>query len=161
MSSRVETISQQLAESRDYLNAVLDQVGDRWEEQVYSDGLQWSVRQLVNHLADADRGHNFQVMNIAEGKDVIPEDFDIERYNRSVTRKTAEQSAEDARAQLAEARQQLNEWLFALDDSKLDNKGRHPTLRILTVEQILGVMAAHERGHADDIASALNIRVDG
>jgi hypothetical protein len=156
MSERKEKLIARLSDSREYLNKVLDQVGDRWEEKVYSDGLAWTVRQLVNHLADADRGHNNQVMNIAEGRDIIPEDFDIERYNRRVTEKAAEKTVESARYELNQSRQMLNDWLFALNESKLDAKGRHATLRIMSVEEILYQQATHEEGHARDIAEAVN-----
>ena len=159
MTNRIATVTDELKEARDYLNAVLDEVGDRWDTQVYSDGLAWTVRQLVNHLADADRGHNYQVMNIAEGNDVIPEDFDIERYNRRFTEKTAEKKAQESRQELAETRAALDTWLSELDESKLDVKGRHASLQIMTIEQILRLMAGHERQHAEDIASALAIDV--
>ena len=159
MADRKQVILDQLAESRAYLDQVLDQIGDRWEHQVYSDGLGWSVRQLAAHLADAERGHQFQVMNIAEGKDVIPEDFDIERYNKRVTEKSAELTPSQIREQLALYRQQLNDWLFNLDEALLDQKGRHASLRIMTVEQILNIVVSHERGHGADMAKALNITV--
>ncbi|PJF22072.1 MAG: hypothetical protein CUN56_07830 [Phototrophicales bacterium] len=157
MTSRKQAILDRLAESRTYLDQVLDQVGDRWEQQVYSDGLGWTVRQLVAHLADAERGHYLQVTNIAEGKDLIPEDFDVERYNKRVTEKTADVTPTQAREQLATYRQQLNDWLAQLDEAKLDQKGRHASLQIMTVEQILGILSAHEHTHAADIAKALNI----
>lgn len=156
MSSRIEEMKQRLAAARQHLNTVLDQVGDRWESQVYSDGLGWTVRQLVNHLADADKGHNNQVMNIAEGVNIIPEDFDIERYNRRITEKTAAKTAAESRVDLETSRHKLNEWLNTLDETKLDQKGRHASLRILTVEQILQVMVDHERNHANDIAAVLD-----
>ncbi|MFW5708985.1 MAG: DinB family protein [Chloroflexota bacterium] len=157
--NRVAAVRQQLIDSRAYLDAVLDRVEGRWDEQVYSDGLQWTVRQLVIHLADADKGHNNQVMNIAQGRDIIPEDFDIERYNRRVTEKNAEKSADQARAELVESRAQLMTWLDELDESSLDTQGRHATLRVMTVEQILGVLSNHERDHARDIAQVLQITV--
>jgi uncharacterized protein (TIGR03083 family) len=159
MGKRVQQIREELAASRSYLDQVLDQVGDRWEAQVYVDGLGWTVRQLVSHLADADRGHNAQVMNIAQGVDIIPEDFDTERYNRRTTEKTTEKTAEQARAELAEHRQQLNQWLDTLDDDALDRKGRHASLRIMSIEEILRFLANHEKQHAEDIARALEIRV--
>lgn len=157
MSERVHRIQSQLEDSRQYLNQVLDRVGDRWETPVYRDGLQWNVRQLLAHLVDADRGHNAQAMNIAQGKDIIPEDFDIERYNRRTTEKSADKTPEQSRAELEASRQQLYDWLLTIDESVLDNKGRHATLKIMTVEQILGVLAGHERTHAQDIALALGI----
>lgn len=159
MSERIDAIKQTLAESRRYLDSVLDAVGDRWEQQVYSDGLQWTVRQLVNHLVDADKGHNRMAMMIAEGQEAIPEDFDVERYNKSVTRKMADKPASQARDELLDSRQQLMAWLEELGEAKLDRKGRHASLHIMTVEQILQTQAIHERGHAEDIAQVLGIQV--
>lgn len=159
MSERKQKIKNQLHDARTYLNAVLDHVDGRWDEQVYSEGLQWTVRQIVNHLADADKGHNHQVMNIAEGRDIIPEDFDVEYYNRRVTEKTQEKTAEQSRADLAKSREALLAWLDEVDDSKLDREGRHASLQVMTVEAILSIMSAHERGHAQDIARELNLDV--
>ncbi len=80
-----QSLKTMLTESHALLNAVLDSVGDQWEAPIYADGLQWNARQLVIHLADAERGHYNQITNIAEGNDIIPPDFDIERYNRRAT----------------------------------------------------------------------------
>ncbi|NOK86049.1 MAG: hypothetical protein GFH27_549395n71 [Chloroflexi bacterium AL-W] len=159
MSERIEKYRKTLSDARAFWDSVLDQVGDRWETQIYSDGMAWTVRQIVNHVADADRGHNFQVMSIAEGQNPIPEDFDLERYNNRLTEKTIEKSAEQSRTELAETRTQLNQWLDTLDEAKLDNKGRHASLNILSVAQILRVMANHEIGHAQDIAAVLGIPI--
>lgn len=156
---RKEELIQELNASRTFLNAVLDQVGDRWETRVYSDGLQWTVRQIVAHLADADRGHNNQAMNIAEGKDIIPPDFDIQRYNKRVTEKTVEKPADQSRAEMLANRAALLDWLNTLDESKLMREGRHASLIIMPVWRILMVVADHDRAHGTDIAKALGIQV--
>lgn len=158
MSERIQNLKQKLDEGREYVNHVLDHVTeDQWETQVYSDGLQWTVRQIVAHIADADKGHNGQVMSIAEGKSIIPEDFDIERYNASMTRKNQDKSIAESRAQLKATREALLVWLETLDEEKLDQTGRHASLRILSIEQILSWMPEHERLHAQDIATTLGI----
>jgi uncharacterized damage-inducible protein DinB len=156
MSERKDALKARLQAARDRWDAVLDAVGDRWEVPVYSDGLQWTVRQLVNHMADAERGQANQAMNIAEGKDIIPEDFDIERYNKRFTEKTAEKSAAQSRTELVAQRQQFLQWLDALDEAKLDNRGRHSSLQMLTVEEIIDWMAEHERRHAEDLGKVLD-----
>lgn len=158
MKTKAE-IKEKLNSSRDTLNSVLDAADGRWDAQVYSDGLQWNVRDLLAHLADAEKGHLYQVMNIAEGKDVIPEDFDIERYNKSTTQKNAQKSAEQCRQELAETREKLLAWLDNLDEEKLDRIGRHASLRVMPVRDILRIVALHEQGHAKDIAVALNLDV--
>ncbi|MDX2078607.1 MAG: DinB family protein [bacterium] len=159
MSERIEKIVERLKGSRAYWDSVVEQIGDRWETQVYSDGLAWNVRQVVNHVADADKGHNMQVMAIAEGKDPIPPDFDLERYNKRVTEKTTEKSSEQSLEELKIQRQALYDWLYAIDEVTLDKKGRHATLNIFTIEQFLKILSNHERDHAKDIATALNISV--
>jgi hypothetical protein len=156
---RKQQAKQKLLASRHYWDNVLNQVGNRWDTQVYSDGLQWTVIQVVRHVADADLGHNRQLMNIAEGNDIIPADFDIERYNKRVTEKTAEKTVEQCRENMNNQRTELLTWLDDLDESKLDSKGRHASLRILSVEEIIDVLANHERDHAQDIARVLDINV--
>jgi hypothetical protein len=160
LSDRKEKLKKKLSEARAYLNNILDQVGDRWEVQVHSQEDGWTVRQLVNHIAVADRGHNNMAMNAAEGINIVPEDFDLERYNRSTTQKSSDKPAEVSREEMAQQRVQLLDWLETVDETKLDLEGRHGTLRMMTVENILRIMALHERDHGNEIARALDIQVN-
>lgn len=157
MSERKDKLRTRLDETRAMLNTVLDQVGDRAEMQVYSDGLGWTVRQIVAHLADAERGHYNQITTIAEGNELIPPDFDIERYNQRVTEKTAAKPIEQSRAELAEWREKLLAWLETVDEDKLDRQGRHASLQIMTVHDIVRMVHLHERGHTTDLARALGV----
>lgn len=152
-----EKIRAKLDEARDEMNRVLDQVGDRWEQQVYSDGLAWSVRQVLVHVADADRGHNRQAMGYAEGQQVIPPDFDVQRYNTRTTEKLASKTVEEARTEMAQSRQALLEWLDGVEEDKLDREGRHASGNVMTVRNMLRIQALHEQAHARDIAAALGI----
>lgn len=151
----VAELKANLADARAYLNRVLDAVGDRWDTQVYEDGAAWTARQLLTHLAISDNGQTNTVIGIAAGQEVIPADFDLERYNRRSVEKRADMTVEEARQQMADVRARLNAWLDTLDESALALSGRHGSMRILTIAEFLQVMADHERGHADDIARAL------
>lgn len=159
MSARIQALKDQLTASRVFLDAVLDQAEAQQDVTVYSDGLQWTVRQIVLHLADADAGHNQQVMNIAVGRDLIPPDFDVERYNASRTKKNADKTFAEGRAALAESRAALLAWLDTIGEAELDAEGRHASLRVMSVEQILQLMGHHERQHAQDIVAALSLNV--
>jgi hypothetical protein len=160
LSERIQKIKNELTTSRQHLNHILDQVGERWDKQVYSDGAAWTVRQLLTHLAISDRGQTNVVAGIAEGREVVPLDFDLERYNQRSVEKRADMTVEQARTELAASREQLNAWLDTTDDAVLEMQGRHASLQILPVERILlEMMAGHERNHANDIARVLGIEV--
>ncbi|MBI5666764.1 MAG: DinB family protein [Chloroflexi bacterium] len=157
MTARIDVIKRQLAEARQYLNNVLDQVGDRWDAQVYAEGAAWTVRQLLVHLMITDKGHNNMMMAIARGENTIPDDFDLERFNRRSVEKRAEVTPEEARAALAQTAAERDAWLDTIDDDTLLKQGRHGSMRVLSIEQILGVVADHDRNHANDIARVLGI----
>ena len=159
MASEKELLRHKLIDSRAFLDRVLDQVGERWETQVYSDGAAWNVLQLVRHLADADRGQTKTVMAVARGEDPIPPDFDIERDNRRMTGTQADRTADQAREQRRSARDSLLAWLDGLDEAALARQGRHASLQVFSVAQFLKIMALHERTHAQDIARVLDIHV--
>jgi hypothetical protein len=157
--SRIDKLKTRLIESRDILNKVLDQVDGRWDVQVYSDGSAWTVGQLVKHLVDAHRGNFRQAAGIAEGQEIIPADFDIDRYNASMTRKTAEKTIETALEELRESHENLLAWVDTLDDERLEKQGRHATLSIMSVHDIIRIIGLHERDHAADIARVLEIQI--
>lgn len=155
-SERIQKHLDRLQQAREHLNSVLDRVPEGlWEQQIYSDGAQWTLRQLLIHLALADHGQNNVLMGIAEGKNLIPEDYDLNRYNSGSVNKKKDMTIEEARTGLAQSRARLVEWLNQTDEAVLDNQGRHASLHILSIAQILDVMANHEEGHTTDIEAMI------
>lgn len=157
ISKRAEILKERLQKSRAYLNYVLDAVGDRWETQVYSDGAAWNVRQLLIHIAISDMGMLKNMQNIAQGVESVPADFDINRYNQRSVEKRAEMTIAEARASLEQSRAATEAWLETIEDATLEITGRHPSLHILSIAQMLKVMSNHEQDHARDIANVLKI----
>ena len=153
----IQTLKAELASARTYLDRVLDQVGDRWDTQVYSDKAAWTAGQLLTHLAITDQGQSNTVKSVAAGQELIPADFDLERYNKRSVEKRADMTPEQARKMLDDTRAEFNNWLDQQDESILEKSGRHGSMNIYTIEQFLQVMAGHERAHADDIARTLAI----
>lgn len=161
MVERVVFLKKRLADSRAYVDGIFDQVGDRWEMPVYSDGAGWNARQLVTHMADGEYKLVLQMKNIvANGESGVPPDFDVDRYNRRAVEKRAETTVEGARELLTTTRADLNAWLDTLDEAALEKTGRHPTLGDITVDMYARVIARHERDHATDLARALGISTD-
>ena len=153
----IQTLKFELSVARDYLNRILSQVGDRWETQIYTEGAAWTARQLLIHLAITDQGQSNTVMAIASGEELVPPDFDLERYNKRSVEKRAEMTVEEARQMLNDTRAKFNDWLDHVDEATLDLTGRHGSLNVYSIAEFLEVMATHERNHANDIARVLSI----
>jgi hypothetical protein len=152
MSERIEYHKKQLAESREKLNQAFDLIGERGDEQIYSEGAQWTLRQLAIHLTISDKGQSTMVYRYAKGKEFVPADYDLDRYNKGSVEKRAEMTLAQARESLAQSRAELLEWLDAVqDEAILDKTGRHATLKIMTLSEIIDVIAGHEEAHADDM----------
>ncbi len=155
----VSELKQALADARTYLMAVVDQVGDQWETQIYAEGAAWTARQLLIHLAVTDQGQTNSVIKIAAGENPIPADFDLQRYNHTSIEKRNDMTLDQAWQMLNASRAQLNDWLDRLDESALARTGRHATLKTISVAEFLETMALHERTHAQDIARVLALEV--
>lgn len=155
MSERITKLTEQLNTSRARLNAVLAQIGERADEQLYSDGAQWTLRQLAIHLAIADQGLSNIAMQAAEGNQIVPEDYDIERFNQRSVEKRAEMPLSEAIANLAATRTGFLQWLAALDENKLDLETRHPIQVMMPLERFIALMAEHEDGHCADMEAYL------
>ena len=97
-------------------------------------------------------------MGYAEGQQVIPPDFDVQRYNARTTEKLASKTVGEARAEMTQSRQVLLEWLESVDEEKLSREGLHASGNVMTVRNMLRIQALHERDHARDIAAALGIQ---
>lgn len=158
MSEKIAQLKQNLDKARTALNEAFDLIGDRGDEQIYSEGAQWTLNQLAIHLALADIGHNRMVMSYAADKEFIPVDYDIERYNKRSVEKKADMTLQQSRASLKQSREDFIVWLDRVEDDSIFQKtGRHAILEIMTVEQIIGVMCYHEENHAKDMVAMLSV----
>lgn len=154
--TRLDQLTQKIDNARAKLNSALDKIGERGDEQIYSEGAQWTLRQLTIHLAWADAGHNNMLYHYAEGKPFIPDNYDINYANKRAVEKRAEMTVTEARETLAKNREELLAWLQTVDDSILSMTGRHPAKEDATLEDIMKIIAIHENGHAEDILVMLD-----
>ncbi len=119
------------------------------------DGYSWSVHNLISHLADAERGMLGQAQRAVAGKMTVPDDFDLDRWNRGAVRKSASKNIPEILDQLQEAYTAGLEFLDGLDEAKLDVEGRHASGDILTIEGFLRRIALHRLEHAKDVEAIL------
>jgi|SRR5579859_651550 len=155
MIDRKQAILDGLENARAKLNNVLDRLTpEQWEKPVQEGDAHWTARQILSHLYDAERGMIGQVIRIANGEEPIPPDFDLNRWNKRATEKLQDKTVAELRQSLVETRARLKEELAKLSDAQLDRIGRHSSLRMMSVEQILREIGVHELEHGKNIAAA-------
>lgn len=155
MSQRIQALVERLKQARELLLERLARIGNRAEERIYSDGAQWTLRQLAIHLMISDKGHLAMVQGIANGKEIIAPDYDLERFNQRSVEKNASVTVEEAMRSLRETHAAMVAWLGTIEDSVLDKEGLHASLQVMTIERIVNVVAWHDGLHGDDIEKHL------
>ncbi|MFW6062726.1 MAG: DinB family protein, partial [Chloroflexota bacterium] len=118
-----------------------------WSHLVYSHDGGWNALDLLRHLTWAESGMLRLMQMIREGDEGVPPDFDIDRYNARGVSKLNDQMPADLMATMDDNRQELMHFLEDLEEGDWQKEGRHGSLRIMTIEEILNLIADHEAEH--------------
>jgi hypothetical protein len=122
---------------------------------VYGEGGPWTVRDVVAHLADAETGLLGQVQRLLAGKETVPPDFDLNRWNRGAVRRSQSRPFEALVEEIQKSHDAALQTLQNCPEQDLDRRGRHSSGEILSAEGFLRRMADHRREHTRDIQQAL------
>jgi hypothetical protein len=125
------------------------------EQQLYADGSQWSVRQLLAHFITAERGFYALLEDILAGGPGAAQDFDINTYNESQVAALQQASLVDLLYQFSVQRLATVELVqrMAIDD--LSRMGRHPFLGVAPLEDMLKLIYRHNQIHQRDVRKLL------
>jgi hypothetical protein len=115
----------------------------------------WTVRLVVAHLADAERGLLGQARRVLAGKSGVPLDFDRDRWNRSAVRRKASASLTALLQEIQDAHEEALSFLQDLDGEGMDRSGTGSMGYALTVEGFLRRMVEHRQEHVNDIRKAI------
>jgi len=121
---------------------------------VYPEDPGWTVRELIAHMADAERGMLGQAQRIVRGESALPEGFDPARWNRRAVEKRAGASTADLLAEIEKAHRDWVAFVEGLDDASLDRRGRTAEGELLTVEAFARHAAEHRMDHTCDAEKA-------
>lgn len=126
-----------------------------WDTQVQADGEQWTALQMLRHLQDAHKGLTGQLQRMLAGQPTVPPEFDVNRWNASVQRKTTEMTAEAALESLAASHEALLDIVAALRPEDFQQRGwSSARQREVSLEEFVQVIGLHEGMHATEIAEA-------
>jgi hypothetical protein len=157
MHDRKETIKRHLTSTRQETVAALNALTpDQWETTVYSDDATWRVSDLFGHLLYAEQGMTRLIEGIRAGASGVPEDFDLDRWNARGFQMYQDRTRAELLTALDSSRRLLLELVDSLQDDDWSKEGRHGSLRVMTIAEILHVIAYHERQHVKDISQVLS-----
>lgn len=115
----------------------------------------WSVIEVIYHLDISERGMTTLIQQILNGQEGVPADFDLNRYNKRSVAKILNKPLMDVLAEMQINRENLFTIINNLNEEDWTKKGRHASLRILSVEEILNLIAEHEHDHLQKIKAVI------
>jgi hypothetical protein len=124
---------------------------DELNRQVYQDGAKWSVQQVLAHFVTIERAMQWLFRDILAGGPGSPEDFDIERYNRSQPRKLDGLNIDELIAQFKSVREETISIVKAMSDADFDREGRHAFHGHGKLERFIRWTYEHVHIHMQDI----------
>ncbi len=139
----------------------VDLVSSLNEEQlqtpVISEGLTWNVLDIVAHILENERAMSIHVHKIRQGRETVPENFDLEKWNAGLKERMEPRPLEDMLTDLEQARVKTLEVLASIKEEEWDLQGHHPLRSRITIEQYYETIAGHDSWHARDIRKALGL----
>jgi hypothetical protein len=159
MSNRKAQLRQTIEADHAACMAVLRRLTpEQWQTPVPSDeGAEWKARDVLAHIAVSESGQLGQITRVLGGGQGVPDDFDLNRFNRRSVQKQAETSVDDLLATIERDFAKVLEALDAVSEADLDKAGRHARGDSLTVAQFFHRVTEHRRQHAEEIARSLGL----
>lgn len=115
----------------------------------------WTVKDVLAHLAGAERGHQQVIHALLAGEVAGQPDFDLDTFNQADVAAREGWTLAKLLEDLNAGRAATLALLDSLDAGDWDRAGYHPGGFDTTVEGTFRVIAIHERRHTKDIRVAL------
>jgi hypothetical protein len=131
------------------LNAV--QLGMR----VYPEDPGWTVQQVLAHFITIERTMQWLFKDILAGGPGSPENFDIDRFNRTQPGKLDGLSLDELFEKFRSVRRDTIAIVAGMEDKDLDREGRHAFLGHGKLERFIVWAYEHARLHLADIRKIL------
>jgi hypothetical protein len=128
---------------------------DELRAQVYQDGAQWTVQQVLGHFAAIERSMHRLFTNLLAGGPGAPPDFDFERYNLSQTRKYDGLSLDELIERFKAVREETIRIVREMKEEDLDREGMHAFHGHGRLDRFIRWAYEHVRLHEEDIRKAL------
>lgn len=149
----VRRLTQETASTLQFFEA-LD--ADQWEHRIYTEGSQWTVRQILCHFVSAENGFLLLAQDILKGGPGAPEGMDIDVFNEAEVAAMARRTPEELLPEFQQLRTQTIELVSRMREEDFDLDGRHPFFGRSSLEKLLKLVYRHNMLHLRDVRRALS-----
>lgn len=126
------------------------------DRPVYVDDVHWTVRQVLAHFITIEKSMHWLFRNMLAGGPGSPQDFDLERFNRTQPAKLDGLSLNELIERFRTVRRETIAIVADMADSDFDRVGRHPFHGTDRLERFIRWADEHARLHELDIRGILN-----
>jgi uncharacterized protein (TIGR03083 family) len=156
MSDKQTLIQKRLRDEGAKLLAVFEGLTpEQWQTVVYTDGMTWTIKDLLAHQISAEGEFQFYGRDVLNGGQGAPEGFDINAFNNREVAAQADRTTDQLLADFRSARQATIDFAAAIRDDQFTLLGRHPFFSMIAVEDLFKLIYRHNMMHARDIRKAL------
>ena len=128
---------------------------DQWQLEVYTEGANWTLRNVLSHFVTSERGLVKLFEQIRLGGEGAREDFSIDRYNAAQQEKTKALTPTDLLEQYKEIRADSIAWTLSLSELDLEKQGRHPYIGMTSIREMIKMLYLHNQMHYRDMKKVL------
>jgi hypothetical protein len=125
------------------------------DRPVYMDDVHWTVRQVLAHFITIEKSMQWLFRNMLAGGPGSPQDFDLERFNRTQPAKLDGLSLKELTESFRTVRKETISIVADMADSDFDRVGRHPFHGTDRLERFIRWADEHARLHELDIRKVL------
>lgn len=126
--------------------------------KVYQDDESWTVKQVLAHFITIEKSMHWLFNNILSGGSGSPENFDIDKFNRTQPMKLYGLCVDELIEQFRSVRQDTISIVRGMDENDLDREGLHAFHGHGKLERFICWAYEHVRIHVNDIREALQIK---
>ena len=128
---------------------------DEFRIQVYQDGAQWTVQQVLAHFIAIERSMHWLFKDILSGGRGSPPDFDVNRFNLTQTRKYDGLALDELIERFMAVRHETIRIVREMKEEDLDRKGVHAFHGKGKLDRFIRWAYEHVRIHEEDIRKVL------
>lgn len=156
MSRRRDLISSRLTDEGESVLAFFRGLDEAdWKRRVYTEGSQWTVRQVLCHFVSVENGFLRLARNILDGGEGAPEGMDIDEFNEREVGAMAGRTPADLLPEFERRRAEMVTLVRGMSDADFDREGRHPFFGRSSLEKLLKLVYRHNMMHLRDVRRVL------